>query len=78
MTYHLTVVQPFALYKRGDHITDPQKVAEVLAGPFAHSVVKRHPDPEHLTGDFYRTDAELMERDNAVRAKLGVPVPDEK
>jgi len=74
MSYHLTVVQPFALYKRGDHITDPERVAEILAGPFLHSVIKRHPHPEHTTGDFYRTDAELKERDDAVRAQLGVPV----
>lgn len=74
MSYHLTVVNPFGGYNKGDHITDAAKVAEVLAGPNLHSVLKRFPHAEHLSGDFYRTDAQLKERDDAVRAKLGVPV----
>lgn len=66
MSYHLTVVSPFQFngrnLKKGDHVTDAKEVAEVLAGPMAHQVVKRFPLPEHVNGDFYRTPAELRER----------------
>ena len=61
MSYHLTVVQPFGGYNKGDHITDPDKVAEVLASANAHSVVKRFPKPEHVSGDFYMTDRQRAE-----------------
>lgn len=77
MYYHLTVVQPFAdkmapggVYQKGDHITDPVKVDEVLNGPHQHSVVKRIPHAEHVSGDFYRSDAELAARDAAVKKQL--------
>lgn len=66
MSFHLTVVQPFGNYKKGDHITDPDKIAAALVGPNAHSVVKRFPHPEHVSGDFYRTNQELRERAEAL------------
>jgi hypothetical protein len=65
MSFHLTVVSPFSLhgrsYQKGDHITDPALVAEVLEGHTAHSVIKRFPKPEHASGDFYKTDRERAE-----------------
>lgn len=75
MSYHLIVVSPFGGYKKGDHIDDPTKVAEVLSGPNLHSVVKFFPAPEHLSGDFRRTDDQIKDRDDEVRAKLGVAKP---
>lgn len=38
--YHLVVVSPFGQYKKGDKITDPQKVSEVLSSEQSDSVVK--------------------------------------
>jgi hypothetical protein len=29
---HLTVIHPFGNYKRGDKITDPEKIKEILEG----------------------------------------------
>ena len=69
MSFHLTVVSPFGGHKKGDHITDPAEVAAVLAGPNSHSVVKRFPHPEHASGDFYRTNAQLRERAEAAFKK---------
>lgn len=58
MSNHLTVVNPFGNYKRGDHVTDPAEVKKlVLERP--HDVVQRHPHAHHHSGDFYRTDAEI-------------------
>jgi|GEM_PF-1022670 len=34
--YHLIVVQAFGAYRRGHHINDPAKVAEIMAGENAH------------------------------------------
>jgi len=39
---HLTVVKPFGEYARGERITDPDKVAELLASHPEH-VVKHLP-----------------------------------
>ena len=36
----LTVIHPFGDYKRGDKITDPEKINEVLEGENAHHCVK--------------------------------------
>lgn len=66
MSYHLTIVNPFGNYRKGDHITDATEVAKVLAGPNAHSVVKRFPHPEHVNGDFYRTNEEMRARAEAL------------
>jgi hypothetical protein len=41
MEFHLTVVEPFGGYKKGDEITDPDKVKEILSGENEHHVVKR-------------------------------------
>ncbi|WP_189339031.1 hypothetical protein [Chromobacterium amazonense] len=38
--YKLVVRQPFGDYQRGDQITDPQKVADILAGENESHVVK--------------------------------------
>ncbi|MBM2884098.1 hypothetical protein JFK97_06810 [Chromobacterium phragmitis] len=38
--YALVVRQPFGDYQRGDKITDPQKVADILAGENESHVVK--------------------------------------
>jgi hypothetical protein len=37
----LVVVQPFHGHQRGDAITDPDEVAEILGGELADHVVKR-------------------------------------
>lgn len=74
MSYHLTVVSPFFIdgvsYKKGDHITDAKAVADVLAGPMLHSVVKRFPAVEHANGDFYRTPAQMRARAEAAFKKV--------
>jgi len=36
----LTVITPFADYKRGDQITDADKIGEILLGHNAHHVVQ--------------------------------------
>lgn len=36
----LTVIHPFGDYARGDKITDPDKIKEVLEGENAHHVVQ--------------------------------------
>lgn len=36
----LVVVHPFNEYQKGDHITDPKLIAEILNGEHARSVVK--------------------------------------
>ncbi|WP_198432733.1 hypothetical protein [Burkholderia ubonensis] len=41
MDFHLTVIEPFGGYAKGDEITDLAKVAEILDGENAHHVVKR-------------------------------------
>lgn len=41
MEFHLTVVEPFGGYQKGDEITDPEKVAEILDGENQHHVIKR-------------------------------------
>jgi hypothetical protein len=40
MTVQLVVVRAFGPYERGDVITDPQVVAEMLAGENAAAVVR--------------------------------------
>ena len=40
-SYSLTVTEPFAGYVRGDEITDPQIVAEILDSEAVGHVVKR-------------------------------------
>lgn len=35
----LVVTNPFGGFEKGQHIKDPAKIAEVLAGECAHSVV---------------------------------------
>jgi hypothetical protein len=41
MEFHLTVVEPFGGYAKGDEITDPDKVEEILSSEHEHHVVKR-------------------------------------
>ena len=65
MYYHLTVTEPFGDYKRGDHITDPSVIAKVKESHPQH-VVQRFPHPEHLSGDFYRSDREIADRNAEV------------
>ncbi len=38
--YHLVVIHPFDTYQRGAVISDPDDVADVLAGENAHHVNK--------------------------------------
>ena len=38
--YHLTAIQDFGVYKRGDHIEDAAEVARILEGEHAVHVVK--------------------------------------
>jgi hypothetical protein len=45
MDMHLVVVMPFGGFARGDIITDPTKIAQVLAGEHAHAVVRVQPSP---------------------------------
>ena len=40
MTVHLVVVRPFAGLARGDAITDPSRVAAILASEHAADVVR--------------------------------------
>ena len=40
MVIHLVVVKPFAGFARGDLVTDPARVAEILKGEHAHAVVR--------------------------------------
>lgn len=40
MKFHLVVLKPFDVYKRGDMITDAESVQKVLAGPQASFVVR--------------------------------------
>lgn len=70
MHLHLTVSEPFGKYAKGAHISDPTEVSAVLNGPNRHHVVQRIPSPEHISGDFHRTDAEIAERDAKVKAAL--------
>lgn len=73
MHFHLTVAQPFGKYERGAHISDQAEAAEILAGPHKHNVVQRIASAEHVSGDFYRTDAEIAARDAKVKAALSAP-----
>lgn len=41
MEFHLVVHEPFGGYKKGDEITDPEKVAEILEGENQSHVIKR-------------------------------------
>ncbi|MDW3683106.1 hypothetical protein RA280_15375 [Cupriavidus sp. CV2] len=41
MNFHLTVIEPFGGYAKGDEITDPAEVARVLASENEHHVIKR-------------------------------------
>jgi hypothetical protein len=41
----LTVIHAFGDYRRGDRITDPARIAEVLAGENACHVVATHEAP---------------------------------
>ena len=68
MSYHLTVTEPFGDYKRGDHITDPSVIAKVKESHPQH-VVQRFPHPEHVSGDFYRSDLEIAERAKLLEVK---------
>jgi len=45
MDFHLTVSEPFGGYAKGDEITDPAKVAEILSGENEHHVIKRAAPP---------------------------------
>jgi hypothetical protein len=40
MNIHLVVVRPFDGLTRGDTVTDPARIAKVLSGEWAHSVVR--------------------------------------
>jgi hypothetical protein len=64
VSIHLVVTQPFDSFKRGDIITDPALIAAISHGEHQHSVVQSIMKPEHKSGDFFRTDAELAERRN--------------
>jgi hypothetical protein len=43
--YVLTVIHPFANYKRGDQITDPAAVQKILDSENAPKVVRVNPQP---------------------------------
>jgi hypothetical protein len=45
MDMHLVVVKPFGGFVRGDIITDPTKIAQVMTGEHAHAVVRVQPSP---------------------------------
>ena len=45
MDMHLVVVKPFDGFTRGDIITDPPRIAQVMAGEHAHAVVRVQPSP---------------------------------
>lgn len=62
---HYSVSRPFGKYKRGDIIIDKDEIKEVLAGANRHDVVQVISKPEHLSGDFFRTNAELKEQAHA-------------
>jgi hypothetical protein len=64
VSIHLVVTQPFDSYKRGDLIVDPVLVASIVKGEHQHSVVQSIMKPEHKSGDFFCTDAELAEKRN--------------
>lgn len=54
---HLTVNEPFTdnsgkSYVRGDHIRDPERIADVLKN-FHHHVVQRVAHDVHVDGSFY-------------------------
>lgn len=40
MEFHLIVREPFGGYKKGEMITDADKVKEILAGENEHHVIK--------------------------------------
>ncbi len=40
MQVHLVVVKPFAALTRGDIVTDPDRIAEILKGQHASMVVR--------------------------------------
>lgn len=46
MNYHLVVVRAFGSHAKGDAITDPDTIAEVLAGEQRASVVRVRPGKE--------------------------------
>jgi hypothetical protein len=41
MDFILTVREPFGGYNKGDEISDPAKVKEILSGENEHHVIKR-------------------------------------
>ena len=43
--YVLTVIHPFANYKRGDLVTDPEAVQKILDSENAPKVVRVNPPP---------------------------------
>jgi len=59
---HLVVSQPFESYAKGQIITDQALVAKLRRGPHRHSVVRVIEKPEHASGDFFRSDAELADK----------------
>jgi hypothetical protein len=69
VSIHLLVKEPFDSYQRGDIINDPELVASIASGEHRHSVVQSVMRHEHLSGDLYRTDAELYEKRNPGSAK---------
>ena len=69
---HLVVTSPFANYKRGDIVIDPEIVQEVRAGHWRHNVVRVISKPEHLSGDFFRNDVELKAAKEGAKAKAKV------
>lgn len=45
MNFHLTVIEPFGGYAKGDEITDQAEVARILASENEHHVIKRAAPP---------------------------------
>lgn len=40
MEFHLIVREPFGGYAKGEKITDPEKITEILSGENEHHVIK--------------------------------------
>jgi hypothetical protein len=72
MSMHLTVVNPFKKYVRGALISDAAEVAEILQSEYRQNVVQRIPHPEHVSGDFHRTDDEIAARKDKLSAAAPV------
>ncbi len=72
MSIHVVVTRAFGDYKRGALITGPEAEA-LLAGEHAHDVVRSISHLSHLSGDFFRTDAELMAKNGGKMPEVVIP-----